>query len=62
MGYSVRDECPIKYWPSSPQMLSATVSLCLGAFCKMLLILDKVEGSLAVCLLVGFRLSPAMDT
>lgn len=43
-------------------MLSAAVSLYLVTFCKMLLILGKVEGTLAVCLLVGFHLSPVVDT
>lgn len=42
-------------------MLSATVSLHLVTFCKMLLILGKLEGTLAVCLLVGFHLSPVID-
>lgn len=37
------------------------VSLCLGMFSKMLLIFSKVEGTLAVCLLVGCPLSPVID-
>lgn len=44
------------------QSLSAMVSLHLGTSCKMLLNWVKVAGTLAVCLLVGFHLSPAMET
>lgn len=42
------------------QSLSAMVSLHLGTSRKMLLNWVKVAGTLAVCLLVGFHLSPAI--
>lgn len=44
------------------QSLSAMVSLHLGTSHKMLLNWGKAAGTLAVCLLVGFHLSPVMET